>query len=122
MTGLPDHNFPEFNRLEDFWADMGWNVLNPARNFDGETGRPRKEYMRADYKAVLKADAIALLPGWQGSEGSMAELSVAQELELEIYDAVTGYEIVAGVRLTGYIQAVVTHPDLGRNSARDRVQ
>jgi len=103
MTGLPDHNFPAFHEAQGRWEALGWWVLNPARNFNGKLGLPRREYMRADYVHVLYAGAIALLPGWQGSEGSLAELSMAQELELEIFDAVTGLPLKAGVQLIGTV-------------------
>jgi len=104
MTGLPDHNFPAFHEAQERWEALCWWVLNPARNFNGETGLPRREYMRLDYQHVMTADAIALLPGWQGSQGSLAELSMAQELELEIFDAATGLPYKAGVQHIGTVE------------------
>lgn len=86
MRGKLDYNFPQFHEVEDALWDWlakqsdsatDHEVLNPADDFGGETGRPLADYMRVDIQQVLKADVIVLLPGWLGSEGSSREVSVA---------------------------------------------
>lgn len=37
MTGLPEYNFPAFHAAAKAWRDAGWEVLNPAEAFDGDT-------------------------------------------------------------------------------------
>ena len=81
MTGQPGHNYDLFNEVEADLKDCalrGDKVINPARNFDGEKGRPRSEYMQLDIRHVLDADKIILLPEWEKSEGAKLEVSVAR--------------------------------------------
>lgn len=93
MTGHPDHNYPAFNAAEAQWAARGWEVRNPARNFGGDVTRTREEYMRLDFEHLLAVDAIALLPGWETSHGAKAEVIVAKELGLDLFDAVTALPV-----------------------------
>ena len=99
MTGLPDHNYPAFNAAEAQWEARGWTVRNPARNFGGDENRKREEYMRLDFEHLLEVDAIALLPGWQDSRGARAEIVVALELGLDVFDAITALplEVLADI-------------------------
>ena len=81
MTGQPGHNYDLFNEVEADLKDAalkGDKIINPARNFNGETGHPRSEYMQLDMKHVLDADRIILLPGWETSEGAKLEVAVAR--------------------------------------------
>jgi len=43
--------------------------------------------MSRDIEAIHKCDAIYMMVGWQESEGAKAELGVAKELDLPVYDA-----------------------------------
>lgn len=104
MTGLPDSNFAAFHAAEAQWAARGWDVRNPARNDGGSQHRGRAFYMRLDYKHLLDVDAIALLPGWQHSEGALSELNAAREMDLEVFDAITALPVNHGVRLVPVIR------------------
>jgi len=86
MTGHANFNAPAFARVENWLRNMGNEVFNPARNAANDNTRPRKDYMRRDIEALLRVDAIALLPGWQESAGAMLEFCIACELGLEIID------------------------------------
>lgn len=103
MTGHDDLNYPSFFAAEKRWEDWGWNVLNPARNPDQPS---RADYMRLDYEALLQVDAIALLPGWQDSEGALSELNMARELYLDVMDAVTGLPLDTWVSLVGGVRGL----------------
>jgi hypothetical protein len=90
MTGCPDLNFPAFHEAAARWRQAGWQVVNPAENFDGRTDLPRALYIRADVLLLLQCSAVAFLPGWENSQGAVLEFLLATELGLDIFDAVTG--------------------------------
>ena len=54
---------------------------NPDGDFEPSTTRQGWQwYMREDIKALMEADAIYLIPGWEGSEGSEMEVGLARRL------------------------------------------
>lgn len=84
MTGYPEFNYPEFNRVAQLLRDAGNFVYNPAE-FDWQDEFPiRKAF--AEYTAFicLEADKIVLLSGWENSLGVSAELALAKNCGLEI--------------------------------------
>lgn len=90
MTGLPEFNFPAFNAAAAAWRDAGWDVLNPAEAFNGDTTRPYEEYVAHDIAMLQTVDAIAMLSGWNGANarGSVWERAIAQTLlRIAVYDA-----------------------------------
>ncbi|MCC6910049.1 MAG: DUF4406 domain-containing protein [Phycisphaerales bacterium] len=90
---MPEHNFPAFFAAEERLRQAGFEPLNPARNFDGETDRERAEYMRADMELLLRCDGLLMLPGWEESRGAKLEYMIAWELGLPILDIATLAEI-----------------------------
>ena len=84
MTGLPELNYPEFNRVAQLLRDAGNFVYNPAE-FDWQDEFPIREAF-AEYTQFicLEADKIVLLPGWENSLGVSAELVLAKICGLEI--------------------------------------
>lgn len=104
MRGLPDWNYLAFDKAEIAWRDAGHHVFNPARlaralGYDfsscgGMADRPHLQHvMISDVACLYAAEAIALLPGWELSEGATVELALAQFLNLLVYDAVTLVQI-----------------------------
>jgi len=90
MTGLPNHNYEAFNQLAyDLRTWDKFIVLNPAENFGGKQGLDRKEYMRIDLCHLLQAEVVVLLPGWVKSKGAKLEVTIAKELGLPIWHALT---------------------------------
>lgn len=109
MTGIPLYNFPAFDRAAVQWRAEGWDVVSPAdltreywrrefgAEFDPENTDPSiaaggnvyREFLKEDVRAITNCDAIALLPGWERSEGVALELTVARALGLTEYDAET---------------------------------
>lgn len=85
MAGLPDHNFPIFNRVAAQLRERGHVVFNPAENDDGGIRRARSFYMKLDIPALLASDAIVLLDGWQRSRGASLEVWLALDMGMPIF-------------------------------------
>jgi hypothetical protein len=77
MSGLPDFNYPAFNRAAADLRAMEYDVINPAEAIDGETHHPYTEYIRRDVENVLKCDLLVLLNGWEDSAGAHLEVALA---------------------------------------------
>ena len=101
MRGIPELNFPEFYRIEALWRERGWDVVNPAQMDKDHGYVPTKQQvkfddlsieqaMERDLPAVASCDAIAMMTGWEKSQGANIELRHAKELGKEVYDANTG--------------------------------
>jgi len=88
MTGIKNHNYPRFFRGEARLKKYGYKVINPARL--NKAGENWVSCLRNDlHHIVTKCDTIALLKGWQFSEGARLELAVAIRLKFKIIDAQT---------------------------------
>ncbi len=90
MTGLPQFNFPTFHAAADGWRACGWEVVNPAEEFDGATDLPYRAYVERDIQRLKTVDAIAMLEGWDGpnARGSCWEREVARSLlHIPIFEA-----------------------------------
>jgi len=90
IVGPSDWNFPAFHRAAVEWRENGWEVLNPAENFDGRTDLPRREYIRRCLEQLLTVHAIAFLRGWRKAPGAMLEHAIGKELQLLLFDAISG--------------------------------
>lgn len=84
MTGIPDYNYPAFREASKKLRDFGQVVFDPSEAFDGRTDLPKEVYMRKDIEMILKADVVALLPGWQNSSGAQLEVEVAKQCGIPI--------------------------------------
>lgn len=90
MTGLPGYNFDVFHRVAHVWRSGGWDVVNPAEEFDGKTDLPYRAYVERDIERLKTVDAIAMLEGWDGpnARGSVWEREIARSmLRIPIFDA-----------------------------------
>jgi hypothetical protein len=83
MSGLPELNFPAFAAESARLRALGYEVVNPAE-LSLEPGAGWHECLRADLKALLDCDALALLDGWQRSAGAHLEMHVAHRVGMEI--------------------------------------
>lgn len=99
MRGIPDFNFPAFNRVADRLRAEGYSVANPAETSADIV--PERfwswsdlvvqhwvlhAFLKQDFACVLIADVVMVLDGWLGSEGARAELFVAQMTGTPIVD------------------------------------
>lgn len=132
MTGIEAYNAPAFRDAASFLRSKGHDVVTPhetnsrvwmekkGRVFDPlhdkcDYGDPMLNLMVAeDMKEVCTADAIALLPGWERSKGTTAELHVATLLSKRVLDAVTGLDIAVQIAVKGqrYTPPVAAGPQL----------
>lgn len=83
MSGMPEHNFPAFNAEAARLRALGYEVVNPV-DINPDPGKGWKDCLRADLVAMLACDTLALLPGWQNSQGAQLELHVAHRVGMEI--------------------------------------
>ena len=98
MSGIQFYNFPAFDAAAARLRALGHSVVSPAdldreHGFDGMSGDPapftHRDVMRWDLPAVLDADVVAVLPGWQASKGTAIELAVARGVGIPVLDAET---------------------------------
>lgn len=86
MTGIPDLNFPEFNRVTAALRAAGHTVINPVE-INNDPNAKWEDCMRADIRELVTCDAIALLPGWQASRGAKLEFKIATALAMPAFNA-----------------------------------
>ena len=88
MTGYVAHNFPAFIAAAAGLRMLGYAVLSPAEKdlqagfdpaSDGE-GFDLRAALEWDVEAVMQADAVVVLPGWEDSPGCAIEVTVAKAL------------------------------------------
>lgn len=84
MTGQPEFNRPAFFAAEGKLLQLGYIVLNPARNFGGNVTLPYSVYLRAGIEDLFHATTLALLDGSEESQGARIEKAIAEALSLEI--------------------------------------
>ena len=105
MRGYPQFNFPAFYKAAKKLRSKGHVVFNPAErdtkiygsklakeNDNGDATVAKKKFgfslreaLAADTQWIcLRAQAIALLPGWEKSKGAQAELALANALDLKV--------------------------------------
>ena|ERR1700735_501470 len=102
MQGFPDFNFPRFNAVAKALRQGGHEVFNPAEkdierhggtniakgNANGSLDEAKKNHgfslrqaLSEDLQYItLTADVIAMLPGWEKSNGAQAEHRTAVAL------------------------------------------
>jgi hypothetical protein len=103
MSGIPQFNIPAFDEAAERLREAGYDAVSPAELDDPETraaalasedgemkgalnGETWGDFLARDVKLVAdEIDAIALLPGWEGSRGAQLELHVARLCNLPIY-------------------------------------
>ena len=81
MTGIADNNFSAFHSHAATLRAQGFIVVSPAEIQEAGTW---ELCLRADLRELCTCDAIALMPGWEGSKGANLELHVAHRLGMEV--------------------------------------
>lgn len=83
MSGIEDHNFPAFNAAASNLRTLGYAVVNPAE-INADAKGSWQECLRKDMAALTDCDMLALLPGWQKSNGAHLELHVAYKALVDL--------------------------------------
>jgi hypothetical protein len=86
MSGLPEFNFPAFNAEAARLRSIGYQVVNPAEINQEEQGN-WQVCMRRDIVELMSCDTLALLDGWQSSNGAHLEMHIAHRVGMLIVDA-----------------------------------
>lgn len=83
MSGVEDFNRPTFHRIARELRDQGYIVWNPAElQIEGDDYH---EYQREGLSRLVECNAVILIPGWETSHGTKAELLLARILHMPIY-------------------------------------
>lgn len=91
MTGIPEYNYPAFDRAAIVISEHGYAPVNPAEisrvlecEFAEMNLTPNRfDYLRRDIAELVKCNGIFMLPGWQDSEGATLEHMVALACGIE---------------------------------------
>ena len=87
MTGLPEWNYPAFNRAAQRLRDYGYEVFNPAEFCDDpESFNPREAFYYFCNYITKEADCLFLLPGWKNSQGANLEVDLAKICGIPCYN------------------------------------
>jgi hypothetical protein len=113
MTGIPQFNYPLFDKVAEHLKKEGYDVVSPAEMDSPETravamaspdgrlssgvcnGETWGDFLSRDVKLIADSiDAIVLLPRWFKSRGARLECFVAMNKNIPAYEYEEG--ILAG--------------------------
>lgn len=83
MTGLPEYNLPAFAAATLELQSLGHDAVNPGHR-GVIPGYTWQDYMRDALRLLLDCDAVALLPGWESSDGARLEVRLARKLDMDV--------------------------------------
>ena len=96
MRGFSLHNFPAFEAAAAALRSLGHEVFSPAEHdlvagFNPELtmeeqGFNLKEALLTDLAWVAEAETVVVLPCWECSRGTMAEVHTAWALDIPVYE------------------------------------
>lgn len=83
MTGLPDNNYPAFDRVAAYLRARGYQVESPAEATPPTCGT-WLGWMRGAICKMMKCDIVVMLPEWGASRGATIERQLAIDLGIEV--------------------------------------
>lgn len=78
MSGKLHFNYETFATAAFGLRQLGLEVISPAELHE-DTHRTRAHYMSTDVAALLTAQMVATLPGWEDSRGARLEVDLAEQ-------------------------------------------
>jgi len=84
MTGIPEFNYPAFHATAAKLRAAGYEVVNPAE-VNPDSSLSWQQCLREDIKHLCDCEALALMPGWQNSQGAHLEMHIAHRLGIKIH-------------------------------------
>ena len=93
MTGMPNSNLTNFERVAFFFRESGFSVCNPVETSIILGKLDHSDYMRFDFARILEADLVVALVGWSNSPGALVEIHMALSMG-------TAVKTEANLRLT----------------------
>lgn len=85
MTGIPDMNYPAFNKVTSRLRTAGFAVENPAENHAPSNAPTWADWMRLSLAQMMRCDAVVMLPGWWRSKGARIEWLMAKLLCIAVF-------------------------------------
>ena len=83
MSGIPDWNFPLFDKFAQDLREKGYRVVNPA-DFGAKDRHTWRDCLCRDLGMLAHVDIVATLPNWHTSKGARLEVETAEALGIEI--------------------------------------
>lgn len=77
-----------FTNVQAFLEDNQYEVVNPME-LPHDHDKSWESYMKECIEALVKCNAIYLMPGWELSEGARLEFTIASKLKMKIINAST---------------------------------
>lgn len=95
MSGYEEWNFPAFHAAEAKLQAEGYEVISPAREFEGidPESVSWEDCMRIAMRHLTDAKTLVVLPFWSDSRGAMLEVLNAKKLGMRIIDHETGIDL-----------------------------
>lgn len=93
-SGLPELNYPAFNRLAAQLRALGHHVESPAENPIPPCGT-WEGYMRMGLAQLDTCEGIVMLPGWEQSPGAQIERLWAGRTGKKVFCATKLQELCA---------------------------
>lgn len=87
MTGYENLNFEQFHERAEQLRDDGYVVMNPAETAGGFKDLGDEWYLEHDLHMVTMSDKVAVMEGWEDSEGANLEVHVAKKLGMPVVKA-----------------------------------
>lgn len=86
MSGYENFNYHSFEEASNRLEALGYKVISPAQPALLDSQYDWKYCMRNSIDMLLKANSVALLPGWESSKGANLELQIAQALGYTVWE------------------------------------